>query len=335
MFHTQASPSVYGMQMTVARLYDGWVGILVDRAVLERHPVFPMQSVVAEHDRQRSSRPFLFVRLNGPIVANECIAPVFQVDGIQSAVVVRHVYELQFAPCLSVVVAEGNPHMTAPCAAESLQSSVGQHEDAGLDSEQSAVGFYEIGSFPCLTQVVAVFKVTFPSVTLVAGRCNESALVHDNLVLDGSIEVVGQLFAATPRLSSVFRAYHPSFPSCNVHTNFEVDAQFAVGHFVDDRVPTSLAIVGTEHTVGRHLRCSPFGSTFRFAAHPDAYIGVSLVCTAEIGGHQVALLCFHDAGRMALWEGSASVEELVGEYGDVKITSKDAQNGRSVALKAP
>ena len=45
-----APPSVDGVEMTVATLDDGGVGILQDGTVLEGDPVFPMYAVVAAQD---------------------------------------------------------------------------------------------------------------------------------------------------------------------------------------------------------------------------------------------------------------------------------------------
>ena len=79
--------------------------------------------------------------------------------------------------------------------------------------------------------------------TLITGRSNQTTLIQDRFVLDGTIEAIGQLFTLAPGLTAILRTNHPAFPTGYVRTDLEVDTQFTVGHLVDNRVPTSLTVI--------------------------------------------------------------------------------------------
>jgi len=69
-----AAPGVDGVQMSVAGLDDTGIGVLRDRRVFQCHPVLPVKSVVGTKDTKGRSRPFLFVGLYGPVVADEGVS---------------------------------------------------------------------------------------------------------------------------------------------------------------------------------------------------------------------------------------------------------------------
>ena len=94
--------------------------------------------------------------------------------------------------------------MAAAGTADSLQATVSQTDDAGLDGLHTLVGLDEGGAPPGLTHVVGQFEVELPAIAFVTGRRNEPPVVQDGLVLDGSIDTFGQPFASAPRLAAVF-----------------------------------------------------------------------------------------------------------------------------------
>ena len=88
MFDALPAPSVYHMDMAIATLDDGGVGVLQNGRVFERYPVVPMDAVCAAKDGERRTGTLLLGRLDGPVVADHGEGAILQGDGID--VRIRH-----------------------------------------------------------------------------------------------------------------------------------------------------------------------------------------------------------------------------------------------------
>ena len=311
------------MDMAVATLDDGGVGVLQDRRVLECYPVVPVDAVRAAEDGEGRTGALLLGWLDGPVVADHGVGSILQGHGIDAAVVVGRIDELELAPRLAVVAAVGDADMTAAGAAEGLQTTVRQLDDGGLDGLHTSVGLDESRAAPCLAHVVGEFEVDFPAVALVTGGSNQPVANEHGLVLDGAVDVVGQLLTTAPRLAAILRGDTPAFPASHVGANLEVELQFTLRGLEEHGVPAGLALawfvaelvaIDDTHTVGHFYRRCPVLAALRLTAHPDADIGITLLGAAEIGGHEVALLRLDDAGRVALGKARRLVEELVTDH---------------------
>ena len=263
---------------------------------------------------------------------------VFKRYGIETAVVVRRVNELQLRPCQSVVTAVGYAYVLAACACHGGKPSVFKCHYRRLYGKYAFVCLHIIGALPCLAHVIGVFKVQAPSAFLYACRCDEPSLAHYGLVLDRSEIIFFKRLASAPRLSAVLRAYHPACPVGNVRANLEVYLQLAARHLIYNRVPARLALIargvlaylrvenGTfvcrccgavktgqscktrlfaaclEHAVGNELWRKPLVAALRLAAYPYTYVGVAFLCSAEICCNEVAFRCLCNSSRVAFGE---------------------------------
>ena len=155
MFDALAAPGVDHMDMAVATLDDGGVGVLQDGRVFERYPVVPMDAVGTTQDGEWRTGTLLLGGFDGPVVTYHGKGAVLQGDSIDAAVVVGRVDELQLAPRLAVVTTVGHADMTATGTAESFKAAVWQLYDGGLDGQHAAVGLDEVSTPPGLAKVVA------------------------------------------------------------------------------------------------------------------------------------------------------------------------------------
>ena len=73
MFYALSAPGIDGMEVAVAGLDDAGIGVLRDGAVLKRHPMVPVQTVIRAKDAQGRACTFLLVGLYGPVVTDEGI----------------------------------------------------------------------------------------------------------------------------------------------------------------------------------------------------------------------------------------------------------------------
>ena len=181
-----------------------------------------------------------------------------------------------------------------------------------------AVGSHIVRALPGLAHIIGIFKVEAPAVFLDARRGYESALAHHGLVLHRTQIVFLQRHALRPRLSSVLGAHHPTRPVAHALADLEVYHEVSARYLINHGVPASFAQRVVEHSVCHHLRCSPCVLALQLATHPDADIGVSLLCSAEICCHEVALRCLGDGCRMTFGERCLGIKELIGN--DARIS---------------
>ena len=191
MFDTLAAPGVDHMDMTVATLDDRGVGILQNGGVLEGDPMVPVDAVGAAENGKRGTRPFLFVWLNGPVVADHGKGAILQGDGIDAAIVVGRFDELQLAPRLTVVARISDTDVAAAGATEGLQTTIGQADNRGLDGLHTLIGLDKGGASPGLTHIIGELEVDLPTVALVARGRNQTVANEDGLVLDGAVNAIG------------------------------------------------------------------------------------------------------------------------------------------------
>ena len=244
MFDTLAAPGVDHMDMAVATLDDRGVGILQDGGVLEGDPMVPVDAVCAAEDGERGSGALLLCRLDGPVVADHGEGAILQGDGIDAAIVVGRVDELQLAPRLTVVARISDTDVAAAGATEGLQTTVGQADDAGLDGLHTLIGLDKGGASPGLTHIVGELEVDRPPVTLVARGGYQTAAHEHGLVFDRAVDTFGQRLALAPRLAAILRGDLPTFPASHVRTDLKVELEFACGGLEEHGVPTSLTLSG-------------------------------------------------------------------------------------------
>ena len=92
-----------------------------------------MKAVIRTENTKGRSRPFLLVGLYGPVVADEGVlgrglqipANSIEGDSVYTTIIIRGVDELQLAPSLSLVIAEGYADVAATGTAESFQATIG------------------------------------------------------------------------------------------------------------------------------------------------------------------------------------------------------------------
>ena len=196
----------------------------MDGTVFQCNPVFPLHSVAAFEYGERGADTLLLIGFDRPVIANQRITTLLEVYGIDAAIVVGRFDELQLAPSLAIIPAEGDTDVATTGATKSLQTTIGQHEDGRLDGFHALFRLHECRALPRLTHIVAILEIQFPPVTLVTGGRDEATLVEDGLVLDGSIDGIGQLFAFSPSLSTILGTHHPTLPSRYIHANLEINA---------------------------------------------------------------------------------------------------------------
>ena len=71
MFNPLTAPGIDGMEMAVAALDDGGVGVLGNWTVFQGDPVTPVDAVITAEDGQWRTGTFLLGRFDGPVVADK------------------------------------------------------------------------------------------------------------------------------------------------------------------------------------------------------------------------------------------------------------------------
>lgn len=76
------------MQLAILSLDDAWIGILVDRTVLQGEEMAPMGAVIADGKTQWRARSLLGSRQRLEIVVDEHVSAILQGNSIRTALVV-------------------------------------------------------------------------------------------------------------------------------------------------------------------------------------------------------------------------------------------------------
>ena len=122
------------MQLAILSLDDAWIGILVDRTVLQGEEMAPMGAVIADGKTQWRARSLLGSRQRLEIVVDEHVSAILQGNSIRTALVVLDVEQGNRSPGITTVATKTGGKFGIMSTHQNLQSAILQLQDRWLDA---------------------------------------------------------------------------------------------------------------------------------------------------------------------------------------------------------